>query len=398
MASEAASSDGNNIDLAISGMTCGACATRIEKNLRRTAGVLEVNVNYATNRATISYDHSLLDRKKLVEVVENSGYGVVEAASKGHDPLAEAQEEEWASLKKRLIVALFFGIPTMVLAMDHQHFAGTEWLQCLLATPVLVYSAAPFFIKAVSALRHHTSDMNSLIALGTGVAYLSSVFSLLFQSKLQHHPQVFFEASATIILLTLVGKSLETRAKARANDAIKGLLELQPQEATIVRDGKESTIDISMIQPGDTIRLRPGERVPVDGDIIEGASSVDEAMLTGESMPVEKRAGAEVFAGTLNQLGSLLVRCSQVGAGTRLHQIVRLVEEAQGRKAPIQRVADRVSAVFVPTVLVIALITFFAWMLFGDPATRYSLALTAAVSTLVIACRIARRWLIRFSS
>jgi Cu+-exporting ATPase len=312
-----------------------------------------------------------------------------------------SREREYRDLYGRFIVAAALGLPVMLLAMLPHLLGDTHvlhnlmetpmmgWVQLVLTTPVMLYSGRAFFVSAWGAFGHRAADMNTLIALGTGAAYVYSaaaVFFPEFVSPNTMNPPVYFEAAAVIIALVLLGRLLEARARARTGDAIRSLVGLQAKTARVERNGVEQDLPIEQVVVGDTIVVRPGEKLPVDGEVLTGTSAVDESMLTGESMPVNKHAGDEVFGATVNSTGSFTYRATKVGKDTALNQIIRLVQEAQGRKAPIQRLADVVSGVFVPVVLIIAIVTFAAWFIASPPVSRMSEALVAAVSVLIIAC------------
>jgi P-type Cu+ transporter len=390
------------VELPVVGMTCAACANRIEKNLKRAPGVTDANVNFASNRATVAFDPTHTHAGAIKEVIRDSGYEVPEVAetAPGSDSEAEdweqkAREAEVRDLKRRLVVALVFGIPVAVLGMAHLSFPGSNWVQLLLTTPVLFYSGLPYFTGAWNALKHRAADMNTLVAIGTGAAYLFSVVATLAPgwvvppgSHGGHGTMapVYFEASAIIIALVLLGRLLEARAKAGTGEAIRSLLGLQAPTARVIRDGGEQDIPVEQVRVGDLILVRPGEKIPVDGLVVEGESAVDESMLTGESLPVTKHPGDSVFGATVNQTGAFRFEAVKVGKDTALHQIIRLVQEAQGRKAPIQRLADVISGIFVPVVLIIAIVAFVAWFDIAPVETRLQQALVAFVSVLIIAC------------
>jgi Cu+-exporting ATPase len=387
--------------LPVQGMTCGACAARIEKVLGRTEGVVSANVNFATHRATVEYDPAKIGRDRLVERIVGAGYGVPEEPAAATPEAAtdweqEAREREYQALRRRLWVALLFGVPVVAIAMAHLEFRGSAWLQLLLSTPVMLYSGRPFFTSAWAALKHRAADMNTLVSLGTGSAYLFSLVATLAPAAVVTSPPshssthtgapVYFEAAVVIIALILVGRLLEAGARARTGDAIRGLIGLQARTARVVRDGREQEVPVQAVAPGDLVLVRPGEKIPVDGIVREGESAVDESMLTGESLPVEKGPGDEVFGATVNRTGAFRFEATKVGTETALQQIIRLVQDAQGSKAPIQRLADRVSGIFVPVVLGIAIVTALAWLLLAPAETRLQQALVAFVSVLIIAC------------
>lgn len=384
------------VDLPITGMSCAACAVRIEKSLKRAEGVQEANVNFANATATVSFDPAQTNRGSLCAVVRDCGYDVHETppqgAGEGQDWEQKAREDEVRDIKRRLTVALLFGVPVAVLGMAHLRFPGNDWLQLLLTTPVLFYSGAQFFQGAWNALRHRAADMNTLVALGTGAAYLFSVVATAAPALIATHltrgqaAPVYFEAAAIIIALLLVGRLLEARAKARTGDAIRSLMGLQARTARVVRDNHEEDIPVEQVAVGDVILVRPGEKIPVDGIVKQGESAVDEAMLTGESLPVEKHPGDEVFGATVNRVGAFQFEATKVGHDTALQQIIRLVQNAQGSKAPIQRMADLISGIFVPVVLILAIVAFVGWFDLAPPDMRLQQALVAFVSVLIIAC------------
>jgi Cu+-exporting ATPase len=467
-------------DLPITGMSCAACARRIEKQLNRTPGVRNANVNFATSRATVEYDPQQTGIRELMGTVVEAGYGTAGTAraaftvddsarpsgsaqplerylqsqrgviaaqfnlgttevgveylpgmtdvaalrraieefgyrvhavpgsgtdAAAEDALAKAHAEEYQDLLRRFVVAALLALPVLVIAMSHGripalNFRGVEWLQLALATPVVLYSGAQFYRGAWAAFKHRAADMNTLIAVGTGAAYLYSVAATIapgfFAAATTHGGMagmgagatapVYYEAASVIIALVLLGRLLEARAKGQTSDAIRRLIGLQPKTARVLRDGQEADIPVEEVIPGDIVVVRPGEKIAVDGVVTDGASAVDESMLTGESLPVEKEAGDEVFGATVNKTGSFRFRATKVGKDTALQQIVRLVQEAQGSRAPIARLADVISGIFTPVVLSIAVATFVVWYLVAPPETRFVMALVNFVAVLIIAC------------
>jgi Cu+-exporting ATPase len=349
------------LDLPVSGMTCAACARAIEHTLSATPGVDWARVNLATNTATVEYDAARVARPAMVHAIEELGYGVPEGAA------------EAPTYGKRLLIAAVFAAPVVLLGMLH----SAPWIQLALTLPVVFYAGAPFYTAAWSALRHKSANMNSLIALGTGAAFLYSVYETVRGGH-----QVYFEAAATIIALVLTGRTLETRARAKASEAIRKLMDLQPPTARVIRNGAEIDTPVDDVKAGDTVAVRPGERLPVDGTVLDGESAVDESMLTGESMPVDKSPGAAVFAGTINLSGAFRYSAAKGGRGSVLQRMIELVKQAQGSRAPVARLADVVSAWFTVGVLIAALITFAAWLFFAPVAV----ALIDAVAVLIIAC------------
>ncbi len=353
------------LDLPVSGMTCAACARSIERTLSAAPGVDRARVNLATNTATIEYDPTRAKPFDFVVAIEDLGFGVPKEAAQ-----PDAAE---AGYRRRLYVALALALPVVALGMAHR----LPWVQLALTIPVIGYAGAPFYSGAWKALRHRSANMNTLIALGTGAAFL---FSVVDTFRGGHH--VYFEAAAAIIALILLGRTLEARARGRASEAIRRLMDLQPPSARVLRNGVEQELPLEQVHPGDTIVLRPGERIPVDGLVTDGESAVDESMLTGESLPIDKAANSRVFAGSVNVSGSLRYEAQQVGRGTVLQQMIEMVKQAQGSRAPVARLADVVSGYFTVGVLAAATVTFVVWLFFAPFAT----AMVNAVAVLIIAC------------
>jgi len=355
------------IELPIGGMTCAACARTVERQLGSTPGVTQASVNFATRTASVRYNADQAGVENLVAAVEDVGYEVPAG------PQELAEQAEARDLRRRLTVGAIFALPVFVLGMTER------WplLQMILALPVLGYSGLPFFRDAWTALRHRSANMNTLIALGTGTAFLYSVW-VVFSGR----TGVYFEAAAVIVALVLLGRTLEARARGRASDAIRGLMNLQPAMARVVRDGTETEIPLVELRVGDQVVVRPGERVPVDGVVREGMSEVDESMLTGESLPVAKAPGSSVCAGTVNGAGAFRFEAAKVGRDTALARIIELVKRAQGSRAPVSRMADVVSGYFTVAVLAIAIVTFGVWLIFAPLRT----AVVNAVAVLIIAC------------
>lgn len=393
-------------ELAVSGMSCASCVSRVESSLERVPGVHEAGVNLATERATVEYDPSATSVDELIRAVSAAGYkardtspvGLTAEAVRAVEEADErARREEYEELKRKFWIAAVLSLPVLLIAMSHGRiaaldFAGATWVQLLLTTPVVFYCGAQFYRGAWAALRHRAADMNTLIAIGTGAAFVHSVVATIWPAGFarpgEHEAMVpvYFEAAGVIIALVLLGRMLEARAKGRTSEAIKRLAKLQAKTARVVRDGREVDVDIDAVVAGDIIQVRPGERLPVDGTIIDGASSVDESMLTGESIPVDKTIGDQVFGGTLNATGAFRFRAERVGRDTTLQQIVRMVEQAQGSKAPIARLADVISGIFTPVVLIIAIVTFAAWFVLAPAESRFTMALVNFVAVLIIAC------------
>jgi Cu+-exporting ATPase len=372
-----------SLDLALSGMTCAACATRIETVLNKLPGV-EANVNFASEKASIRFVPGQADAASLITAVRRAGY---DARESGLDTRAAEKERKAAAYRaelKRFWISVVLTLPLVaqmgaMFTGEHQDILP-RWLQFALATPVQFWIGWRFYVGAFNALRGGAGNMDVLVALGTSMAW---AFSAVVTALDLHHQHVYFEASAAVITLVLMGKLLEARAKAKTSAAIEALIRLQPQTARVLRDGELVEVPVASLNPGDVFVVRPGESVPVDGEVVEGASSVNEAMLTGESLPAAKGLGDKVYAATVNGEGLIQCRATGVGSHTLLAGIIRMVEQAQGSKAPVQRLADRISAVFVPVVTAIALVAFAGWWIFTGDFTN---ALVNAVAVLVIAC------------
>jgi Cu+-exporting ATPase len=402
------------IEFPVTGMTCASCVKRVERALSKAEGVISANVNLATEHASVQFAPGVTDFAALQSAVEAAGYGVIAPSNddslEGEDAETIARQQELDDKRRKLAVAIMFGVPLFVLSMLRDfgvinamltpHWAAIEalmphdgtinthypayadylnWLFLLLATPVQFYSGRDFYIHAWKALKARTANMDSLIALGSSAAYFYSIVLMLF--GIAGH--VYFETAAVIILLILVGKFLEARAKSQTSAAIRALMGLQAKTARVLRNGQEEDIPLAQVRVGDIVVVRPGEKVPVDGVITNGQSSLDESMLTGESMPVQKNEGDRVTGATINLTGSFQFRATHVGKQTALAQIVKMVQDAQGSKAPVQNLVDQVSSIFVPVVIAIALVTFAVWWFATGDLTQ---AMIFAVSVLVIAC------------
>lgn len=384
------------IELPITGMTCAACVRNVERALKKPSGILDVNVNLATEKATVTYVPGLANRRDLVAAVEKAGYGVLDLsdAPVPEDAERAARQAEIDRQQRLVLIGTLFSVPLVILSMTRDMvmpmwLMGAGWLVLfgLLATPVQFMLGKQYTVGAYKSLRNGTANMDVLITMGSWAAYLYSVvvlFGILFGFSDAVGSHVYFETSAVILTLITLGKLLEARAKGRTSEAIKKLMGLAPKTATVLRAGAEMTIPVDDVLVGDRVVVRPGERLPVDGVVVDGASSVDESMLTGESLPVTKQPGDQVIGATVNKSGRLVVEAAHVGADTALAQIIRLVEQAQGSKAPIQRVADQVSGVFVPIVIALALLTFLGWLFVGQ--IGFTQSLVNAVAVLVIAC------------
>jgi len=369
----------------VGGMTCAACVSRVEEALSSVPGVVSANVNLASEKATVEYIEGT-DIADLRQAVKEAGYELGSEAETLED-VTTAARREIQGVRNRLILAAILAAMIMVL-MWVPSFAGKPYLLWALATPVQFWAGWRFYRGAWGALRHRTADMNTLIAVGTSAAYFYSMVAVLFPGLFTGaniEPGLYFDTSAMIIALILLGRFLESRARGQTSEAIKKLIGMQPKTALVIRDGEEREVPIEDVQVGDLILVRPGERVPVDGIVRQGYSSIDESMVTGESMPVEKKVGDEVIGATINKTGSFQFETTKVGKDTTLAQIIRMVEEAQGSKAPIQRLADVIASYFVPIVIGIALITFIIWY-FTGPAPALTFALLNFVAVLIIAC------------
>ena len=379
-----------NINIPVTGMSCANCALTIERTLKKVPGVKSVAVNFASERATVEYIPSITGIDEMIQAIEKAGYGAIrpDEAPEGEDAELRARRADIRDQTAKFVVGLFFTTPLFVLSMGRDfgllgHWAHAAWVNGLflaLATPVQFYTGRDYYSGGFKSLRNRSANMDVLVAMGSSVAYFYSLILLLAPS-LGHH--VYFETSAVIITLIKLGKMLEARTKGRTGGAIRKLMNLRPKTAFIEVDGQEREIPVSQVRVGDRIIVRPGEAVPVDGSVLDGQSSIDESMLTGEPIPVDKQAGDPVAAGTINGEGRLRIEAKKVGRDTALAGIIRLVQEAQGSKAPVQALADRAAAVFVPAVIGIALLTFMVWWVIGG---EFVPAMIRLVAVLVIAC------------
>ncbi len=386
------------LSMNVEGMTCASCVARVEKTLKRIDGVENASVNLATEKATVRFDPSRASLDAMRDAVASAGYTLrlPEPRTSPGQPAAEPSSSARNKLLRDLLWSLVLTIPVMVLAM----LSMTDWyvrtiplsqsdtntIEFLLTTPVLFVPGRRFFRGFLAATRHGTADMNTLVAVGTGAAYLYSTVVTLFPDWLNIHPgvDVYFDTSATIISLILFGKYLEANAKQKASTAIRQLASLQPPTAHVVRDDLIEDLPVSHLIPGDMVLVRPGESIPVDGEVKSGTTAVNESLVTGESMPVEKKKGDPVIGGTVNTTGSITVRANAVGSSTVLANIIRLVEEAQGSKAPVQALADKIASVFVPTVVIIAIGTFLGWYFLAGAG--FTASMMNFIAVLIIAC------------
>ncbi|MBD2847028.1 copper-translocating P-type ATPase [Paenibacillus sp. IB182496] len=386
---------GQTADLQLQGMTCAACATRIEKGLNRMPGVASAAVNFAAETARVTYDPGKVAVEDMLARVEKLGYQA--ALKQSAEERGQLRQAEITRQKRKLLLAAALSLP-LLWAMA-SHFSFTAWIwtpswlmnplfQLALATPVQLYIGWPFYVGAYKALRNKSANMDVLVALGTSAAYGYSLYLTvrwLQSGGGMHAPPLYFETSAVLITLVILGKLLEALAKGRTSEAIKTLMGLRARTALVVRDGAELTVPVEEVAIGDRVIVRPGEKIPVDGEVLEGRSAVDESMLTGESLPVDKAPGDAVVGATVNKQGSMTIRATRVGEETALAQIIRVVEEAQGSKAPIQRIADTLSGIFVPIVVALSAAALLVWYFAVEPGDLAG-ALEKAIAILVIAC------------
>ena len=371
------------IDLKITGMHCASCATIITKALVKEQGVVSANVNYSTEKAAIEYDPLATNETSLIHAVKKKGYQANILTEENKNLEAKLKHKEIAELKLKLLISTIFSLPALILGMVimPEQLPYRDFIIWALATPVQFYIGSFFYIGAWHSLKNKSANMDTLIAIGTSAAYFFSAYSILF---LGESGDQYFEAAAILITLVVFGKYLEAVAKGKTSEAISKLMKLGAKTATVIRKGKEVKIPIEDVQKDDLVVVKPGEKVPVDGIVTEGHSAVDESLVTGESLPVEKKKNDSVIGSTINKQGSFIFKATKVGSETTLSRIIKLIEEAQSKKAPIQRFADSVSAYFVPIVILIAILTFVVWYVFAGYALSF--ALIAAVAVLVIAC------------
>ncbi|HVD96975.1 MAG TPA: heavy metal translocating P-type ATPase [Cytophagaceae bacterium] len=373
----------------LTGLSCASCAISAESMLKTQPGVKDAKVNFASSTALVEYDPKTADFPSFKKALQSIGYDMILPSETTQDELEKYQRQAFLELRLKTIVAFVFSTPVFILGMFFHHsFEYENLLSMFLTIPVLAWAGQIFYKNAWKQARHQQMSMDTLVALSTGIAFLFSAFNTLFPTVLMENgisPEVYFESSALVIAFVLLGKFLEEKAKAKTSGAIKQLMMLQPRTLRVIRDRKELEIKISEVVIDDMVMIRPGEKIPVDGVVLFGKSFLDESMISGEPLAVEKTTGAKVLAGTVNQKGTLTIRAERVGADTLLAQIVRRVEEAQGSKAAVQKLADKIAAVFVPVVISISLLTFLAWILLGG-SNALAHALTTSISVLVIAC------------
>ncbi len=373
----------------VTGMTCSACAGSVESILKTQNGIFSAAVNYANNSVLVEFNPGLVSPKKMKEAVQSVGYDLQIDETKTPQEFDEERHVKLAKAKTNVIFSLILTVPVVVLAMFFHHPAeSTKWILTLLTGVILFYFGKDFFIQAYQKGKRWQTNMDTLVALSTGIAFLFSLFNVVYPQFLisrGFEPHLYFESAAVIVSFILLGKFLEEKAKHRSAEAIKKLMNLQPNIVTVIRNGKEIPISIKEILRSEIIIVKPGERIAVDGKVVSGESYLDESMLTGESLPGLKKTGEKVFAGTLNQKGSLEIEALQIGEETLLAQIIRQVQEAQSSKAPVQKLVDKIASVFVPVVVGISMLTFFLWIAIGGNA-YFIHAITSMITVLIIAC------------
>lgn len=371
------------------GMSCASCAARVDKTLNALPGVYQATVNYATAVAQVEYNPEVCSDATLQAAVQDAGYDLlVDTGEDAADKAEEIRLTRYRKIKRRTVAALLLSLPIMVISMFFEDISSLKYVLWILATPVVFGLGREFYINAWRQLKHGTSNMDTLVAVSTGIAYTFSVFNLLFPDfwlSRGIEPHIYFEAASVIIAFILLGRLLEERAKQNTSSAIKKLIGLQPKTVIIIVDSDERTVPITAVQKGDTILVKPGERIAVDGVVVTGESYVDESMLNGEPVPMHKQSGEKVFAGTINQKGTFRFIADKIGSDTMLAQIIRMVQDAQGSKAPVQKLVDRIARFFVPAIISISIIAFVAWI-FLAPTNGFTNGLLAMVTVLIIAC------------
>jgi len=372
----------------VTGLTCASCAISVESMLKAQEGVIDAAVNFANSSAWVEYQPEKASVNDFKSAIQSIGYDLL-IEDEGHNHQEEMQIIHYKELKSKTMWASALAFPVVVIAMFMMNIPYANWIMLILSTPVIAWFGRGFFINAFKQAKHGKANMDTLVALSTGIAYVFSLFSTVFPEFWHNrgqHAHVYFEAAAVIIAFILLGKVLEERAKSNTSSAIKKLIGLQPNTVNVMlNNGQEKEIPISQVIIGDKLLVKPGDKIPVDGEIISGSSFIDESTITGESIAVEKEKGGRVFAGTINQKGSFVFVAQKVGGETVLAQIIKMVQQAQGSKPPVQKLVDKIAGIFVPVVMAISVLTFIIWMIFGgdDAVTR---ALLAMVSVLVIAC------------
>ncbi|MFO8054018.1 MAG: heavy metal translocating P-type ATPase [Bacteroidales bacterium] len=371
----------------VSGMSCAGCVASVESLLKHTEGIQSAKVNFNSNSVSVEYDKRVRP-EDMQKLLRKAGYNLIIDAKDPEGDLQEVQYKDFLELKKRTIRAAVLTLPVFIMGMFFADWAPGRWLSLLLAIPVLFYFGRRFYINAWKQARHYQASMDTLVALSTGIAFLYSFFNTIYPGFLLSRgiePHVYYEAATVIITFISIGKLLEANVRANTSSAIKKLMGLQPKTVIVIKEGQQQQLNVEEVQKGDHILVRPGEKIPLDGRVLTGSSYVDESMITGEPLPVNKTEGKQVFAGTFNQKGSFYFRAEKIGHETLLAQIIKTVKEAQNSKAPVQRLVDKIAGIFVPVVMGIALITFVVWLVIGgEQAITH--ALITSVSVLVIAC------------
>lgn len=379
-------------EFAITGMTCAACATRIEKGINKLDGVSSATVNLALENASVEYNPSEISVSDIISRVEKLGYGAI--TKDNEEDVVDYRQQAIEKQQRKFIFSAILSLPLLWTMVGHFSFTSfiytpeflmNPWIQLIFATPVQFIIGKQFYVSAYKALRNKSANMDVLVVLGTSAAYFYSLYQAIITIGQHHMAQLYFETSAVLITLILLGKLFEAKAKGRSSEAIKKLMGLQAKTALVYRDGTEKEIPLEQVVMGDIIFVKPGEKIPVDGEVIEGNTAVDESMLTGESIPADKTTGDSLFGSTINKNGFIKMTATKVGRDTALSQIIKVVEDAQGSKAPIQRLADKISGIFVPIVIGIAIVTFLIWILWVEPG-EFKPALEALIAVLVIAC------------
>lgn len=373
----------------VTGMACAACAGSVESMIASLPGVSEASVNYAGANVHVAYDAETVTPADFVKAVESIGYGLIIDEENLDEKLSDIEFKHFHELRRKLWVAGIFTLPVFILSMFHIiHLEYMNWILLALSIPVIVFSGSEFYLNAWKQARHGLVNMDTLVALSTGIAFIFSVLNTIFPGiflRAGLQPHVYYESATVIIAFILTGKFLEERSKSKASSVIRSLMGLQPKTLTVTRNGAEMELPLSMVAPGDEVMIRPGDRIPVDGVVISGESYIDESMISGEPLPLFKTNGTNVFAGTLNKNGNLVITASKTGKNTLLAGIIAMVQEAQSAKPPIQKLADKIASVFVPIVLVIAAVTFILWWIFG-PQPSVTFAFLTTISVLIIAC------------
>ncbi|MBW7869002.1 MAG: heavy metal translocating P-type ATPase [Brumimicrobium sp.] len=372
----------------VTGMSCAGCAGSVENILRKTDGVQTANVNFAANSVLVEYDTSIITKEQLKESLQSAGYDIIIEKDNAYEKQQELEDQHYQETKKRTLWAAILTLPVFVIGMFFMHWHTGHYIEFIFATPVLFVFGREFFVNTWKQAKHRKVNMDTLVALSTGIAYVFSVFTLFFPAYFLRHgiePHVYFEAATVIITFILLGRLLEAKAKTNTSTALKKLMGLQPKTLRAIINGEEAEIPIEAVEIGNTIIVHPGERIPVDGVVVSGNSTVNESMITGEPIAVEKKAGDKVFAGTVNQTGNFQFTAEKVGKDTFLAHIIQRVQEAQGSKAPVQRLVDKIASVFVPVVMGIALLTFIVWISVGGEL-GFSHGFTTAIAVLIIAC------------